>query len=306
MATVTIALAASFAFALPPALGRVPLRKIALRVADVLSDFGFGTVVPAPSYGTLADWLATGEVHAAWAPPAVCAHTIAAGGSVPLRAVRCGATTYRGALLCRSDRPVDLKSLADATGLSAVRAVWVDPRSSAGFRAPRALLRARGIALGRAVVEQFAGSYAACFDAVLAGDADLTATFVGRNGAGYVDLCGDRAAGLRVLAWTDEIPNDGIAVSPALSPGARAEVEAALRAAADDDRTLDRLAPAFDVDRFDPADAAAYAAWRAVAGDAACAAGAGARHRAGRDRARTHHGRAAARPANGVHVPPSA
>lgn len=237
--------ASELSFGLPPSLGRSSIRQVAFRIADVLSEVGFATVEPAASYGELARWLASGQVDAAWAPPAVCAQVLHAGGSVPLRAVRSGATAYRSALLCATERSVDLKRLGDHGTVAPLRAAWVDPFSAAGCVVPRQHLLERGADLE----EIFLGSYRACFEALLAGEADVTATYVGRRGSGYIDLCGTRAAELRVLAWTDEIPNDGVAISPALSDDAAAAVEAALQAAFTG--AAERLAPAFDADCFD-------------------------------------------------------
>lgn len=245
-------------FGLPPSLGTSSIRQVAFRIADVLSEVGFETVAPAASYGQLADWLASGEVDAAWAPPGVCARVLDAGGRVPLRAVRFGATSYRSALLCCTDRSVDLKRLG--ASITPLRAAWVDPFSAAGCLVPRRYLHDRGAELD----EHFLGSYRACFDALLSGEADVAATFVGARGSGHVDLCGTRACELRVLAWTDEIPNDGVAISPALPEEVAAEVEAAL-----DDAFIGaagRLAPAFDADRFDIPPASAYAPFGAGAG----------------------------------------
>jgi len=259
-------------------------------VAEMLSDFGFDTVWPVGSYDALERALLDGEAHAAWAPPVLCARVEASGGAVPLRAVRMGAVSYRSALLCRSERAIDLKRLAEASGLAPMRAAWVDPRSAAGCVMPRRFLRERGADLELVLDEAYLGSYRACFDAVLEGDADLTATYVGRRGSGYIDLCGDRAAELRVLGWTDEIPNDGVALSPTLPREVASAVANAIAAAFTGERSRDRLALALDADGFDAPPAGTYAPIRELMADAPAGGAAADRPR----RSRPHPGRRAA------------
>lgn len=143
-------------------------------------------------------------------------------------------------------------------GHKPLRAAWVDPDSAAGYLMPRRYLRGRGAVLEEILSEKFLGSFRACFDAVIEGDADLTASYVGRRGSGYIDLCGNHAAELRVLAWTDEIPNDGVVVSPALSDERRAEVTAAINAAFGDAATAQQVALALDADGFEAPDPCSY------------------------------------------------
>lgn len=246
-----------YSLALPPSPGRESIRRVALRAAEVLSDFGFSTIQPFRSYAELERALLTGEVHAAWAPPTVCARLQQRGARVPFRAIRFGATSYRSALLCRGERAIDIKRLGNY-GAAVLRAAWVDHQSAAGYLMPRHYLRNRGVELESTFDEVLLGSYKACFEAVLEGEADLTASYVARRGSGYVDLCGSRAAELRILAWTDEISNDGIAVSPELSREQRYAVEDQLRCAFNDPTANELIAQAFDADGFDEPEQDAY------------------------------------------------
>lgn len=249
---------AGFTFALPPSLGVGPVRELAMELAHVLHGAGFSTVVPAKSYAELERSLMAGDVDAAWGPPIVCARVEAAGGPVALRAVRYGATRYRAVLVCRAE---DRLSLADlgATGRS-VRAAWVDRWSMAGYLLPRHHLRARGVDLARAFDDQvMVGSYAGCLDQVLELEADLTASFANRRGLGYLEICGERAAELRTLAYTDESPNDGVVLSPALPPAARAELIAGLVGLLGRPSTLAVLGAALAIDGFDRPPAGTYA-----------------------------------------------
>jgi phosphonate transport system substrate-binding protein len=239
-------------------MGRASILPVARHLADLLSRFGFTTVWPQGSYAELERVLETGEAHAAWAPPVLCARVENAGGATVLRAQRMGSSSYRSALLCRGERSIDLKSLNMRSAANPIRAAWVAPYSAAGYLMPRRHLRNRGARVEEILDERFHGSFRACFDAVIEGDADLTASYVGRRGSGYIDLCGDHAAELRVLAWTDEIPNDGIVVGSGLSDEMRADVTAALDAAFRHSGMAEELCLTLDADGFEVPDPFSY------------------------------------------------
>lgn len=239
-----------FCFALPPSLGESPVRELALRFADVLYGAGFSTVVPMKSYDQLERALLAGEVDAAWGPPIVCARAEREGGQVVLRAVRYGAVTYRSVLVCRTSDSLDVRQLGNDGRLA--RAVWVDTHSMGGYILPRHHLRARGVDFQRSFFfERVLGSYQACFEAVLRGQADITASFASRRGLGYMELCRDRAFDLRTLAYTDESPNDAVVLGPRLSPAASAEVMSGILKLIASSTSLAVLTSTFGVDSFD-------------------------------------------------------
>lgn len=243
-------------FALPPSLGHDPVRELARQFADVLYSAGFSTIKPYKSYYEMETALHRGEAHAAWGPPIVCASLEAAGGITVVRAVRYGAVTYRSVLLARTDSGIDIKRIGNP-GMRPLKAAWVDPWSMAGYILPRHHLRTLAVEPTAAFAEELVlGSYDACFQAVLGGQADLTASFAGRSGLGYVELCGTRARELRTLAFTRECPNDGIVLSPTVTGDARAELTAALHSLLDRPAARDKLSRTFDTDDFDipPAD----------------------------------------------------
>jgi ABC-type phosphate/phosphonate transport system substrate-binding protein len=202
-------------FALPPSLGSENVRALAREFASVLYEAGFETVVPVRSYELLERALLSGEVHAAWGPPMVCAQIEEAGGKVALRAVRSGSVSYRSALVCRSHDDLALDEIGQL-GLRKLRAVWVDKYSMGGYVLPRHHLRTLGVDLDQAFEsEKLLGSYEACFDAVMECDADITASFANARGLGYVQLCTANAHQLRTISYTTECSNDGVIVSPA-------------------------------------------------------------------------------------------
>ena len=238
-------------FALPPSLGKEPVRELARQFADVLYGAGFDTIIPMKSYEALEKALLDGDVDAAWGPPIVCARVESAGGAIAMRAVRYGAVTYRSVLICRAHDDLDIKSLG-SVGSRRPRAVWVDHWSMGGYILPRAHLRSKGVDPETALSEQrMLGSYEACFLEVLEGDADLTASFAGRRGLGYVELCGDRAFQLRTIAYTDQSPNDAVVLSPKIESARANALVAGVQTLLESARSKEILASTFDVDDFD-------------------------------------------------------
>lgn len=246
----------AFKLGLPPSLGREPSWELARELAALLHRHGFAMVIPCKSYEDLEQRLFSGGLDLAWGPPIVCARVEAAGGAILLRGVRGEERTYRSALVARAQDVFDLDALGQ--GAFRPRAAWVDRASVGGYLLARAHLRRLGIPVDRAFLqESMLGSYAACIDALLGFETDLSALFVG--GQGLEPLWGVKARRLKVLAFTEEVPNDGLVLSPTLSPE-RAE---ALR------EKLDRLraAPAsrreltamFHVDDFDAPPPGTYA-----------------------------------------------
>ena len=203
-----------FKFGLPPSLGTEPVWALAREFADVLYDIGFSTVVPYKTYQALDAAVMKGEVDAAWGPPLTCARIEGSRGSVALRAVRGGAVTYRAALVSRSQDTFEIETLGQGTFRP--RVAWVEQSSVGGYLLPRAHLRSAGIDVETAFLNQrMLGSYSACIDALFDFESDLTAVFV-RNGD-FANTWKERAQRLRVLAYTDESPNDGVVISPACS-----------------------------------------------------------------------------------------
>jgi phosphonate transport system substrate-binding protein len=237
-------------FGLPRSLGRSVSFERARALAARLDHLGFDTVVPAESYSELEQLLMDGEIHAAWAPPMVCARVEVAGGRIVLRAVRNGSPTYGSALLRDVHYRFELDEVASLPGL---RAVWVDRESMAGYILPRHFLRQRGLDPDRVLARQtLLGSYEACLEAVVEGHAELTACFVRGAGEqvhhGYLDILGSRRERfVSVLGLSEQSPHDGIAVSPAAEDHEIAIIVRRLSVLADDPV----LAASLDADRFD-------------------------------------------------------
>ncbi len=204
----------AFRLGVPPSLGREPSWEMARELAALLDRSGFSMVIPCKSYEDLEQKLLSGAIDVAWGPPYVCARIEAAGGAVLFRGVRGEERTYRSVLVARAQDLFDLDALDK--GAFRPRAAWVDRSSVGGYLLARAHLRRLGIQLDRAFLQQsMLGSYAACIEALLGFETDLSALFVGKQG--LEPIWGPRARRLRALAYTEEVPNDGVVVSPALS-----------------------------------------------------------------------------------------
>ena len=207
-----------FKLGLPPSLGREPSWEMARELAALLDHSGFSMVIPFKTYEDLERALFSGGVDVAWGPPIVCARIEAAGGTILLRGVRGEERTYRSALVARAQDTFDLDALDKGTFRP--RAAWVDKSSTGGYLLARAHLRRLGIVVERAFLQQsMLGSYAACIDALLGFETDLSALFVGKQGLD--PLWGGKGRRLKVLAFTEDVPNDGVVISPAL-PAERA------------------------------------------------------------------------------------
>lgn len=252
-------------FALPPSLGAAGAGDRAAQLQAVFEQElgGKVTVSVASSYELLAKDLLSGRIDVAWAPPFVCARVEAMGVRVLVRGVRNGASTYRAALVARAADKLSLEKLDGKV------AAWVDRDSVAGHLLPMALLRSRGVDPAKALASQsFAGSYKAAAEAVLEGRADLTSTFaVSEQGVptGLTENVPDRVQELSVVAFTDEAPNDGVAVSMSLSPSVVTQLEKTLLALQDSASGAAALKDTFHMDRFEAAPRLGYRALYRVA-----------------------------------------
>ncbi|MCA2981550.1 MAG: phosphate/phosphite/phosphonate ABC transporter substrate-binding protein [Myxococcaceae bacterium] len=257
---------ASLRFALPPTLAELEARSAAL-AAYLTQTLGkpAEVVVPA-SYESLAKDLLSGKVDAAWAPPFVCARIEAMGVRVLVRGVRSGVSTYRAALLCRADSNVTRDSLKGTT------AAWSDRDSVGGYLLPMAWLREQGFDPTRLFFRQdFVGNYRAALEQVARGTVDVTSVFAPAGRAGVGDATGvsevwpGHEGDFRVLAFTDESPNDGVAVSMALSGPLVTGLEQALLAMKDTEAGAQVLKALFHAERFEPAPRMGYRALYRVA-----------------------------------------
>ena len=213
--------------ALPPSFAKLdPERK--KRLEQFLN---FATSLPvevtaAPSYDALAASLLSGETSLAWVPPFICARLENAGIPVMVRAVRKGAATYRAALVCQARASVHVDHLRG------LRAAWVDRESTGGYLLVAGFLKGRGVELDRTFgSQQFLGSYQAALGAVIEGEADVSSVYAPPSEVGSAlhleDLLPDHQGQLKAIAFTDEAPNDGVALAPFTPPSLVRAIEQA-------------------------------------------------------------------------------
>jgi phosphate/phosphite/phosphonate ABC transporter binding protein len=133
-----------------------------------------------------------------------------------------GSATYRAVIIKRFDSGI--QSLADLEG---ERFAFVDPKSASGYVYPRALLIEKGINPERFFKETiFAGSHDKVIAAVLFGPAAAGATYEGA--VAMAKAQGFPTFDLEVLASTDPIPHDAIAVRVGLDDALVKGIQTAL------------------------------------------------------------------------------
>jgi phosphonate transport system substrate-binding protein len=254
-------------FALPPSLGAAQMEERSGRLRSYLESAlktRCEIVVP-PSYEALAKELLGGRADVAWAPPFVCARIEAMGIRVLVRGVRGGSASYRAALLCRANEPLTPHMLVGKS------AVWADKDSVGGYLLAMAFLRAHGFDPAKTFSRQsFAGSYRAALEQVLNGGADITSVFAAHGkGAtletGVDELWAEKKSEFAVVAFTEESPNDGVAVSMTASPERVIELEKTLLGLHSTPAGQEILKETFNAERFEVAPRMGYRALYRVA-----------------------------------------
>lgn len=258
---------AAVRFALPSSLGPDAEQRAARLQFHLRSALAREVdVVVSSTYEQLAREVLGGKLDAAWAPPFVCARIEAMGVRVLMRGVRHGASTYRAALVARQGTSRSVESLEGST------AAWSDRDSVGGYLLVQAFLRERGADPARVFSKQeFLGSYRAALEAVLAGKADVTSVFAPPakpdepDATGIEEFLPGRAAEFRVIAFTEEAPNDGVAVAMNAPATLVADLEKALLNLHQTEEGRQLLETCFHAERFQVAPRMGYRALYRVA-----------------------------------------
>lgn len=181
----------------------------------------------AESYRDLAATLKSGKTGLAWMPPIPAVELEDNGAAFVLALpARKGQATYHSALITRKGAA---KSLEECKGRSIV---WVDQESASGYVIPRLHLASLGIDAGTFFSREiFAKTHMGVVDAVLAGRADVGATYCNfepgsKNlaNAAWTDFDGNNARAIEMLSSTGAIPNDAIVGTSKLPLPLRASV----------------------------------------------------------------------------------
>lgn len=133
-----------------------------------------------------------------------------------------GSATYRGIIVARKES--GLKTVSDLRGK---RFAFVDPKSASGYVYPRAMLMEKGINPTNYFSESFfAGGHDKVIDAILNGRADAGAIYEGA--LGVAKASGTPVDNLVIIASTDPIPHDAIAVRIGLDKTLTKRIQTAL------------------------------------------------------------------------------
>ncbi len=249
----------SFRFGLPPSMG--PEAREGARHLERFFARSLGKLVEvnvAQSYDGLGKDVLSGKLDAAWAPPFVCARLEAMGTKVVARGVRKGSAAYRAALVCRVTRPLSLDRLEGA------KAAWVDRDSVGGYLLPLALLRTRGMDPSKVFFSQeFLGSYRAAVEAVLAEKADVASVYAapasaGTEVTGLEEILPGKSGEMKVIAFTDEAPNDGVVCSMSMPPELMKSLEKVILEMHQSPDGAELLKDVFHAEKFEPAPRLGY------------------------------------------------
>lgn len=225
-----------------------------------------------PDYDTLAGALAQGKVDIAYLAPMAYVRTTAQGKITPLaKVVRNGQATYRSVLFGAAGSAIT--SLDELKKASELKVAWVDPSSATGYIFAKALLLQKGISPGGLFKAQdFLESHDAVCKAVAEGRANVGASYsIDPADAPVKEVTGCKtalpgvgASTLRVIATTESIPNDVLAVRDGFPADAAAALDAAARALSGTDEGKKALQTAFHGEGFTDVKDEDYAPVRAA------------------------------------------
>lgn len=170
-----------------------------------------------PHQEALAVALAHGDVDVALMGPLAWLRVPAGKGKLAFRTVRGGKSTYRSVLFAGpKSKLTSLEALKKSK--ATLKVAWVETSSASGYIVPKAMLLLHGINPVQAFdTQDFLGSHDAVCSAVLQGQYHVGATFsdpgAGNKVTGCEKALGREAAKLKVVALSEEVPNDVLAVS---------------------------------------------------------------------------------------------
>jgi phosphonate transport system substrate-binding protein len=205
------------------------------------------------NYDDLADALGQGEIDLAWINPFSFVRASQASAVFPVaKALRKG-STYHSVFFVKAESPA--KALADLKGL---KVAWVDPGSAAGYLYPQGVLLKANLSPKQYFSsETFAGTHKAVCEAVLAGTADVGATF--HTGDDLSDLRPDGCTEtlgpdvgpkLRGVVASDAIPTEVIAARAGLDEALAGKLTGLFAGMSDTEAGKSMLKTVFRADGF--------------------------------------------------------
>ncbi|MFP4114158.1 MAG: phosphate/phosphite/phosphonate ABC transporter substrate-binding protein [Spirochaetota bacterium] len=216
------------------------------QVADLIYE-ETGLVVDisvATEYAGVIEALSSDPPSAHMASLATFSYVLAADRGVAdaaLVAVRYGSPTYNGQIIANVDSGI--AGIEDLEGKTFARP---DPLSTSGWIIPMLTLRASNI-VPEEDLDQIvdAGGHTAVVSAVYSGDVDAGATFVDARGNIEADHP-DVMDVVKVVALTEDIPNDGVQFHPSVPDEIRDRVVDALLAISETEEGAESLALAYE------------------------------------------------------------
>ncbi|MFW5737694.1 MAG: phosphate/phosphite/phosphonate ABC transporter substrate-binding protein [Spirochaetota bacterium] len=216
------------------------------RVADMIYDRTelVVEVNVATEYAGVIEALSSDPPSAHMASLATFSYVLAADRGVAeaqLVAVRYGSPTYNGQIIANVDSGID--SLEDLEDKSFARP---DPLSTSGWIIPMLTMRAAGI-VPEEDLDQIvdAGGHTGVASAVYNGDVDAGATFVDARGNIEEDNP-DVMDVVKVVAVTEDIPNEGVQFHPSVPEETRSQIVDALLDIASTEDGAEALALAYE------------------------------------------------------------
>jgi phosphonate transport system substrate-binding protein len=198
----------------------------------------------ATEYAGVIEALSSNPPSAHMASLATFSYVLAADRGVAdaaLVAVRFGSPTYNGQLIANVDSGIE--TVADLEGKTFARP---DPLSTSGWIIPMLTMRAAGI-VPEEDLDQIvdAGGHTAVVSAVYNGDVDAGASFVDARANIETDNP-DVMDRVKVIAITEDIPNDGVQFSPSVPTETRNEIVNALLEIASTEEGQEALGRAYE------------------------------------------------------------
>ncbi|WP_353948578.1 phosphate/phosphite/phosphonate ABC transporter substrate-binding protein [Sporolactobacillus sp. Y61] len=159
-----------------------------------------------------------------------------ANAEVLVKAIRLGSDTYRAQFVVSANSK--LKSVDDIAKTKGLKWAYPDPLSTSGYLFPGSLLMDKGVKnLETFYTQQAAGGHDSAVLAVYNGQADFATTFEDARTVVKKDAP-DVMDKLKVIGYTDKIPNDGVSVSKDMPEEWKTKIKNAFMSINDDKEAL--------------------------------------------------------------------
>lgn len=179
----------------------------------------------ATSYAAVIEAMGAGKVDIGWL--ATFSYVLARdkyGVDLLLIVERFGTPFYRGQIMVRADSGINT-----VTDLKGKTMAYVDPASTSGHLYPKALIMAAGhdpeSFFSKSI---FAGSHNAVVLSLLKGEVDAGAAYDGIR-ASVARSYPDVFKKIKVIAYTEDIPNDTVTARKGLAPGLKLRIKEGLK-----------------------------------------------------------------------------